>query len=225
MFYDFETTQNTGKHIVNWVDCQDFEGKMYQFSNIERNAYTFIAHNAKAFDAQFILKYCIEISIKPYCIYSGSKIISMEVKTKDYKIRFIDSINFVAGALSSFPKMFGLKELKKGYFPHLFNKPCHQKYVGKIPSKKHYCFEQMKSKDREAFLKWYKERVDGNYLFDFEKELIEYCRSDVDILRRSMIKFRENFIELENIDPFCYTTILQVYVWLFIKETIFLKIQ
>ena len=50
------------------------------------------------------------------------------MKINEYKIRFIDSINFVASALASFPKTFGLKELKKGYFPHYFNKPCNQDY-------------------------------------------------------------------------------------------------
>ena len=32
------------------------------------------------------------------------------------KKRFIDSINFVNAPLSTFPKTFGLKELKKGIF-------------------------------------------------------------------------------------------------------------
>ena len=43
-------------------------------------------------------------------------------------------------------------------------------------------------------------------MFDFKKELEEYSSSDVDILRKSMIKFREDFIELENIDPLQYIT-------------------
>ena len=38
--------------------------------------------------------------------------------------------------LKSFPKTFGLGELKKGYFPHYFNKECHKNYVGCIPAKK-----------------------------------------------------------------------------------------
>ena len=59
-------------------------------------------------------------------------------------------------------------------------------------------------------MKWYDERVNNKYVFDFNKELIEYCRSDVDILRRSMIKFSEDFIKLENIDPLRYITIASV---------------
>ena len=68
----------------------------------------------------------------------------------------------------------------------------------------------MKSDEREKVLNWYEECVNNNYVFDFNKELIEYCRSDVDILRRSMIEFREDFIKLENIDPLRYITIASV---------------
>jgi len=32
-------------------------------------------------------------------------------------IKIIDSHNFMASALSAFPKTFGLNELKKGYYP------------------------------------------------------------------------------------------------------------
>ena len=56
----------------------------------------------------------------------------------------------------------------------------------------------------------YDDRVSENYVFDFEKEIVDYCRSDVDILRRSLIKFHEDFIQLENIDPLRYITIASV---------------
>ena len=46
-----------------------------------------------------------------------------------------------------------------------------------------------------------------NYIFDFKKEILEHCRSDVDILRRGIMKLREDFIQLENIDPLRYITI------------------
>ena len=216
IFYDFETNQETGVHVVNWVDCEDFHGNKNTFETIddfckfvfkdENKGFTFIAHNSKGYDAQFIRNWCIGNGMKPYCIYNGIKIMSMEVS----KRRFIDSLNFVAAPLDSFPKTFGLKELKKGYFPHYFNKKCNQDYVGKIPSKKHFGCNRMSSSGRKAFDEWYQARVDENYVFDFKKELREYCRSDVDILRRSMLKFRNDFIELENIDPLLYITIASV---------------
>ena len=216
IFYDFETNQETGVHVVNWVDCEDFYGNKNTFETIDEfckfvfdaknDGFTFIAHNSKGYDAQFIRNWCIENSMKPYCIYNGRKIMSMEVSGR----RFIDSLNFVAAPLASFPKTFGLTELKKGYFPHYFNKKCNQDYVGPIPSKKHFGCNRMSSYGRKAFDEWYQARVDENYVFDFKKELREYCRSDVDILRRSMLKFRNDFIELENIDPLLYITIASV---------------
>ena len=130
-------------------------------------------------------------------------------------IRFIDSLNFLQMPLKSFPKTFGMNKFKKGYFPHYFNKECHKNYVGPIPSKKHYGYNQMKPDERTKFLKWYEERVSENYVFDFQKEIIEYCQSDVDILRRGIMKLREDFIQLENIDPLRYITIASVCVTIY----------
>ena len=125
-------------------------------------------------------------------------------------IQFIDSLNFLQMPLKSFPKTFGMDELKKGYFPHYFNKECNKNYVGPIPGKKHYGYNQMKPDERAKFLKWYDDRVSENYIFDFQKEIIEYCQSDVDILRRGIMKLREDFIQLENIDPLRYITIASI---------------
>ena len=218
IFYDFECTQNTGTHTVNLSIAQDFEGKEYVHNSIEEfckcflndkfKGYTFIAHNSKGYDSHFVLKWLIDQGIKPYCIYNGAKIMFMELPK--LSIRFIDSLNFLQMPLKSFPKTFGMSELKKGYFPHYFNKDCNKEYVGSIPSKNNYGFNQMKPDERTKFLKWYEERVNENYVFDFKKEIIAYCRSDVDILRRSLIKFREDFIQLESIDPLRYITIASV---------------
>ena len=98
------------------------------------------------------------------------------------KIRFIDSVNFFQIPLKAFPKTFGMKELKKGVFPHYFNKECDEHYVAK-------------------FLKWYNDRVSENYIFHFQREIIKCCRSDVDILRRG---------SLEKTLSVCKTSILSV---------------
>ncbi|XP_060855011.1 uncharacterized protein LOC132932654 [Metopolophium dirhodum] len=42
------------------------------------------------------------------------------------------------------------------------------------------------------------------------KELEAYCDSDVDILRRGCLELRNQFLDIANIDPFCYTTIAGV---------------
>jgi len=38
----------------------------------------------------------------------------------------------------------------------------------------------------------------------------KYCKSDMDILRRDCLKSRELFLQVANIDPFQYITIISV---------------
>ena len=226
LFFDFEAMQETGIHIPNLVIVHDFDGKEKIFNNNnefckwliskEHKNYTAIAHNTKGYDSQFILQYCVENTIKPYTIYNGTKLMLLEIEC--LKLKIIDSINFIAQPLRSFPKTFGLSELKKGYFPHYFNKKSHQNYIGPLPSKKHYGYNQMKREDRQKFIEWYNEKFKENYVFDFKKELFEYCRSDVDILRRGCLNLREEFIEIANIDPFQYLTIASVCMAIYRKK-------
>jgi len=66
----------------------------------------------------------------------------------------------------------------------------------------------MKKVDREKFDEWY-ETTKGK-TFNFRQEMYQYCKSDVDILRRKCMKFRELFIQIANIDPFQCITIASV---------------
>ena len=160
IFYDFEATQNTGTHTVNLSIAKDFEGNEYIHNDIEEfckffisdkfKNHSFIAHNSKSYDMHFVLKWLVDQGIKPYCIYNGAKIMFMEIPK--LSIRFIDSLNFLQMPLKSFPETFGMNELKKGYFPHYFNKECNKNYVGPILSKKHYGYSQMKPDERAKFL-------------------------------------------------------------------------
>ncbi|XP_060855012.1 uncharacterized protein LOC132932655 [Metopolophium dirhodum] len=149
----FDTNEEFCKHVIS----EEYKG------------YTFIAHYAKGYDSQFILKYLVDNTLKPFTIYNGTKLMLLEIKY--LSIRIIDSSNFIQGPLSSFPKTFGLNELKKGYFPHFFNTVENQNYI---------------------------------------EELEAYCDSDVDILRRGCLELRNQFLDIANIDPFCYTTIAGV---------------
>ena len=175
--------------------------------------YTFIAHNLKGYDGYFLLNWLVNNSLKPETIYSGSKIMMMKVRK--FGIRFIDSLNFIPQPLKAFPKTFGLSELKKGYFPHYFNKFCNRDYVGPLPPKRHYGVNQMRSKECKEFSQWYDQKKAKGYVFDMRKEVLEYCQSDVDILRRSCLQFRESFIKIAIIDPFQYVTIASVCMAIF----------
>ena len=148
-----------------------------------------IAHNMKGYDGYFLLEYLIDQSMRPdKIIYNGSKIMYMTVE-KDLHIKVIDSLNFLPMKLAALPKAFGLTELKKGWFPFFFNTRDNQHYVGPYPDFSYYGCDFMGTKEKEECLSWLESKKDA--IFDFRKEMLEYCRSDVDILRQACLKFRD----------------------------------
>ena len=72
---------------------------------------------------------------------------------------FKDSFCFLPFSLASFPKAFELVDLKKGFFPHLFNTPENQSYVGPIPPSDTYDPDSMNHDKRHEFLSWYQDQV------------------------------------------------------------------
>ena len=148
----------------------------------------------------FIQQYLHENGIVPEVIMRGEKILTLSVPM--FKIKFIDSLSFIPTRLANFPKTFGIDELAKGYFPHLFNKKENENYVGSIPPSPYYNPNAMSQKEREKFLQWHNGLKENNYVFDSQQEILTYCRSDVDILRRCCLEFRELFRDVTDIDPF-----------------------
>ncbi|CAC5379364.1 unnamed protein product [Mytilus coruscus] len=56
----------------------------------------------------------------------------------------------------------------------------------------------MRPEKRQAFIKWYnKHKYDP---FDFQEQLMTYCKSDVDILRKGCLAFRKMFMEATSLD-------------------------
>ena len=152
---------------------------------------TAIAHNARGYDSYFIYDWLITHSHSPDpVIFSGSKIMYMNVPTGGLNIRLLDSLNFLPMPLAQLPKSFGLVELKKGFFPHFYNTTEHQNDVRiNLPEVKYYDPDHMSKERREEFFKWYEEHKDDN--FCFQEEIEEYCISDVDILLKACWKFRQ----------------------------------
>ena len=135
----------------------------------------------------------------------GAKVLSLTVDM--FNIRFVDSPNFIPMKLANFPKTFGIEELAKGYLPHLFNKKENESYIGSIPPTPYYNPNGMNPKDRETFMAWHTVKKESNYVFNFQEEIITYCCSDVDILRRCCLEFRDLFHNVTDIDPFTTLTI------------------
>ena len=213
LFFDFEATQEHGTHCPNLCVVHDeerevalFQGKdtvknfcQWLFTPEHKDCIV-VAHNFQGYDGYFITEYLTENAIHYEIIYRGAK--SLSLKVPEWGIRFIDSLNFIPMSLAKFPKTFGQDELCKGYFPHRFNKDENQNYVGPIPCKNDYGVNFMKPGEREAFMAWHDEQVANNYRYDFREEIIKYCRSDVDILRKCCLLYREMFRNETGIDPF-----------------------
>ena len=213
LFFDFEATQEHGIHCPNLCVVHDEEREVALFQGEdtvkkfcewlltpEHEGCIVVAHNFQGYDGYFITKFLIENAIHYEIIYRGAKSLSMTIPMLN--IKFIDSINFIPMSLAKFPKTFGQDELCKGWFPHLFNKEENQNYVGPIPCQNDYNVNFMKPEERKAFIAWHQEQAENNYLFDFRKEIIKYCRSDVDIMRKCCLLYREMFRKETDIDPF-----------------------
>ena len=118
-----------------------------------------IAHNSSGYDGHFVLDFVHRKSIKLSVITTGHKILRLLAEG----VTFIDSLNFFPMALSKLPKAFGLEELTKGFFPHLWNTLENQNYVGAVPDASFYGPDQMHQTKRAAFYEWYDEQRDVTF--------------------------------------------------------------
>ena len=192
LFFDIESRQEEGRHIANLLIMQDETGSDMVFKGDDcvdqcgtwlldgtHQSAIIIAHNLRGYDRFLLCEYFYEQCLLPSLILNGAKIMSMELT--EAEIKFWDSLNFLPMPLKALPKTFGLTELKKGYCPQFFNRKENQQYVGSLTPIENYDPDGMSTKERQEFLGWYEERRNAEYVFDFEKEIEEYCRSDVDI--------------------------------------------
>ena len=60
----------------------------------------------------------------------------------------------------------------------------------------------MSIKEREKFIRWHDEQRKSGVEFNFKKEIMDYCKLDVEILKRACLKFRELVMECGKICPF-----------------------
>jgi hypothetical protein len=101
-----------------------------------------IAHNAKAFDSQFILKRAILLKWNSQIILSGLKIISMKMQ----HLHFLDSISYLPMPLRKLPEAFELSS-SKSWYPHYFNTKANLDYVGPIPDIGYFGADELEGKD------------------------------------------------------------------------------
>jgi G:T-mismatch repair DNA endonuclease (very short patch repair protein) len=158
-----------------------------------------VAHNFKGFDSYFIIEYILtHTCITPQVIMKGAHILCMQFG----HIKMIDSLNFMQMPLSKLPATLGLNPaLKKGWFPHLFNTHDNRDYVGPYPEIRFYDPDNMSTDERSKLIDWHRSKLESQEIFNLEKELIDYCISDVRILREACTKFRSLIISIGAVDP------------------------
>ena len=220
VFFDIEAMQPQEKHIANLVVAEtedddppqrffgpfcirDFLEWLDSLTLHDTRQVNVLAHNFQGYDGYFVLHQYYDDNQIVQQLRNGCKLLEV----KHDRIRFIDSLSFFQMPLSAFPKTFGLTELKKGYFPHKFNQPDHQNYVGILPSRDHYMPETMSPQDRQAFETWHQEQRDQGVVFHFKEELIAYCESDVRLLKQGCLTFKRLFEDLTGFNPFEHITI------------------
>lgn len=119
---------------------------------------------------------------------TGTKVLHFKQKNLTFK----DSLNFLNMPLSSFPKTFGLTELKKGFFPHKFSKLENLQYEGSIPALQYFEPQHMSKDKKKECEEWHAEQVLEGDTWNFQEEMLSYCEDDVRILREGCLKFAED---------------------------------
>ena len=176
---------------------------------------TVIAHNQAGYDGRFILQWCLKRGMHPSkYIRQGSRIMYMEFAK--YHIRFVDSYHFFLEPLKSPSKTYNIDTLK-GFFPHFFNRPENQDYIGTVPSQEMFGASNLTSKVYEQeFKPWYDKVVsECNNDWSFKDELVKYCRADVELLSKSILAFRKMLKDKLDIDPFRYVTLASLCMAIF----------
>lgn len=124
-------------------------------------------------------------------------------------MKFKDSLAFLPFPLAAFPETFGLQEVKKGFYPYLFDTPEHQSYIGALPAKEMFDPDGMSAERFEEFNDWYDSLAEDNdtpYEFNLQREREEYCASDVKLLKEGCMWFCREFEIVAGFNPMEHTT-------------------
>jgi hypothetical protein len=173
----------------------------------QHKGFTVMAHNNKGYDGYFLMDYLLQNSVHHQIIFEGAKIMQMSIHS-NLNMTVIDSLNFLPMKLASFAKAFGL-DAQKGDFPHYFNIGANWNYVGPYPPPEMYGVDAKNTSERSTFCEWHRQQ-EGK-LFNFQEEMLHYCRGDVNLLREGCLQFRKLMMEItDGVDPFQYVTIASV---------------
>jgi hypothetical protein len=214
----FSRRQNRDRHQVNLV-CAKWGGGEFVFSGPDslrdfiRWSLSFnfgnnilIAHNSSGYDACLILNevYSSDFDCTVTPIMKGQKILQLKLggnplgHSKSFPPTiFRDSLLHIPGSLASLAEEQCGHLLRKGHFPHGFNTPENQDYVGPLPAVEYFdgLFGSRTRLERLKLREWWNlENEKGDW--DFKKELLAYCRNDVLVLYHLVSVADETFREM-----------------------------
>ena len=160
--------------------------------------YTVFFHNLKGFDGVFTLNTLYSQNLK-VTNQMGTRTKVLHFKHANFI--FKDSLNFLNMPLANFPKTFGLTELKKGFFPHKFSKMRNLLFEGRIPALEYFEPQHMSEDKKKECESWHAEQVLKGEKWNFQKEMLEYCKSDVGLLREGCLKFAQDTMAEAGFNP------------------------
>ena len=194
----YSSSEEATIHVLDGEDCalqflHDLDDLTEVPDRDDEQEILVVFHNLKGFDDMFILHelYQQQREVADQ-LTVGAKVLSF----KSGPLKFIDSLCFLPMPLASFPSTFNLTELKKGFFPHLFNTPDNQQYVGRIPDLEFYDTDGMMAKKKEELTRWHTDQVRRNVSFHFQQEMIDYYKSDVALLKSGCEAFQQEFFNV-----------------------------
>ena len=160
--------------------------------------YTIFFHNLKGFDGVLTTNTVYTNNLKVTDqMGTGTKILHFNHQNLIFK----DSLSFLNMPLAAFPKTFGLTELKKGFFPHKFSVLEKLNYEGKIPDLCYYAPQHMSKEKKKECETWHAEQVLNGETWNFQKERLEYCKSDVQLLREGCLEFAQDTKQEAGFNP------------------------
>ena len=179
--------------LQNWSEAEKLEQGLDKAPE-----FTIFFHNLKGFDGVLTTNTLYNSNLKVTDqMGTGTKILHF----KHANLIFKDSLNFLNMPLSQFPKTFGLTELKKGFFPHKFSKLENWRYEGPIPDLKYYEPQHMTEEKKEECETWHAQQAKEGNSWNFQTEMLDYCKSDVQLLREGCLKFAEDTMQEAGFNP------------------------
>jgi DNA polymerase type B, organellar and viral len=162
-----------------------------------------VAHYAGKYDMHFVLGVLYgQGGITPELIKKGEKLYQIRKKKKGQKqgkVVFRDSYNWIPLRLAKMPSALGLADVEdKGHFPHFYNREVNMDVeLPNLPPLHYYSPDSMKEADRFAFLHWYyANAIVKKTPFHLRKDVVDYCRNDVDILTHALVRYQKLFTSI-----------------------------